>query len=195
MKMINHGTWSSYVPNPIPQGLMPNTLFAKSDTTAQDWYDALYNKTSPLLAAGSVAITAMKDDSGVWRTMAATKDATALFPARQLLLEVTGFTGTDPQLYFGGKQYVEASNSIEVIPLPSTAVISVTPRQARLALLAAGLLDQASAAVAAAGGATLITWEYATEFLRNDPLIISIGASLNLTPAQIDALFAQAATL
>lgn len=72
---------------------------------------------------------------------------------------------------------------------------SVTPRQARLALLGAGLLDQVTAAVNAAGGAALITWDYATEFDRNDPLILAIGASLNMTSAQIDALFAKAATL
>jgi hypothetical protein len=194
VNIINHGTWSSYVPNTTPQGLLPNTLFAKSDTTGRDWYDALYSDT-PLLAAGSVAINAMKDDSGIWRIMVATKDATALFPAKQMLLEVTDYTGTDPQADFGGMQYVEASNSIIASPPRPTPVASVTPRQARLALLAAGLLDQATAAVTAAGGATLITWEYATEFLRSDPLIISIGSSLNLTSAQIDALFAQAATL
>lgn len=81
----------------------------------------------------------------------------------------------------------------EVIPLPP--ITSVTPRQARLALLVAGLLDQVDAAVTTAGGATKITWDYATEINRNDPLITSIGAALGLTSAQIDALFAHAATL
>lgn len=71
----------------------------------------------------------------------------------------------------------------------------VTPRQARLALLGAGLLDQVEAAVTAAGGATQITWEYATQILRDDPLILQIGASLGLTQAQIDALFITAAGL
>ena len=74
-------------------------------------------------------------------------------------------------------------------------VASVTPRQARLALLGAGALDQVEAAVKAAGGATLITWEYASAFERHDPLITAIGSQLNMSEAQIDALFAQAATL
>lgn len=74
-------------------------------------------------------------------------------------------------------------------------VTTVTPRQARLALLAAGLLDQVEAAVASAGGATKITWDYAAVINRDDPLITTLGASLNLTSAQIDALFTQAATL
>jgi hypothetical protein len=71
----------------------------------------------------------------------------------------------------------------------------VTPRQARLALNAAGLLDAVNAAVNAAGGATLITWEYATQIERNDPLISQIGSSLGLTDAQIDDLFIEAIKL
>ena len=72
---------------------------------------------------------------------------------------------------------------------------SVTPRQARLALLEAGFLDQVEAAVETIGGATKITWEYATVFLRDDPMIATLGALLNLTSAQIDALFIRAAQL
>ncbi|MCK1275483.1 hypothetical protein IVB46_09605 [Bradyrhizobium sp. 61] len=85
------------------------------------------------------------------------------------------------------RAWMEAGNA----PVPK----SVTPRQARLALLAVGLLDQVESSVKAAGGATQITWEYASTFERGDPLITSIGASLNLTPAQIDALFTQASKL
>jgi hypothetical protein len=73
--------------------------------------------------------------------------------------------------------------------------MTVTPRQARLALLGAGLLDDVETAVNAAGGATKITWDYATEVNRTDPLIIAIGASLSLTSLQIDDLFRQASTL
>lgn len=69
---------------------------------------------------------------------------------------------------------------------------TVTPRQARIALLSAGLLDKAQAAVDAAGGATKITWEYATEFSRVEPLIDAIGQQLGLSDEQIDALFVYA---
>jgi hypothetical protein len=48
---------------------------------------------------------------------------------------------------------------------------------------------------AAPDSATKITWEYATEFLRTDPLIASIGAVLGLTDEQIDDLFTTAAAL
>lgn len=73
------------------------------------------------------------------------------------------------------------------------AVVSM--RQARLALLTAGLLDQVDAAVAAADKATQITWEFATEVHRASPFIAAIGAGLGLTDAAIDKLFAAAAIL
>jgi hypothetical protein len=69
---------------------------------------------------------------------------------------------------------------------------TVSPRQARLALFAAGMLDQAQAAVDAAGGATKITWEYATEIRRSEPLIDTLGQQLGLSDEQIDALFVYA---
>jgi hypothetical protein len=79
---------------------------------------------------------------------------------------------------------------------PDTVVLApVTPRQARLALLQAGLLDSVQAAVAAAGGATKITWDYATLFERRDPMILAIGQALGLTSTQIDDLFATAISL
>lgn len=73
--------------------------------------------------------------------------------------------------------------------------LSVTPRQARLALLGAGLLNQVETAVTNAGGAAKITWDYATQIRRTDPLVTTLGATLGLSDAQIDALFEQAAAL
>jgi hypothetical protein len=80
-------------------------------------------------------------------------------------------------------------------PPPPPPITSVTPRQARLALNAAGLLAQVNAAVAVADQATQITWEFATQIDRNDPLIATLATGLNLSSVQVDALFAQAATL
>lgn len=80
-------------------------------------------------------------------------------------------------------------------PVQVTDKVSVTPRQARLALLQAGLLTQVENAVAQSGGETEITWEYAIEVNRDDPSISSIGQSLNLTEQQIDDLFNTARTL
>lgn len=77
--------------------------------------------------------------------------------------------------------------------LPDQVPASVSARQARLALLAAGLLAEVQAAVAVAGGALAIEWEYATEIERASPMVSNIGAALGLTEAQIDVLFIDAA--
>ena len=90
------------------------------------------------------------------------------------------------------------TESIEVMDVPPPPaplpppIPTVTMRQARLALLGAGLLDQIDAAVAAAGAAAKIEWEYAQEVRRDSPLIAQLAAGLNLDAATIDQLFEQA---
>jgi hypothetical protein len=71
----------------------------------------------------------------------------------------------------------------------------VSMRQARLALLQANLLDTVTAAIGQGGEADQITWEYATEVRREDALVQNLSQALNLTSAQLDDLFALAATL
>ena len=72
---------------------------------------------------------------------------------------------------------------------------SVSMRQARLALLGAGLLDTVETAIAGAGPAAVIEWEYAQEVQRSSGLVPAMATALGLTDAQIDALFVTAATL
>lgn len=84
--------------------------------------------------------------------------------------------------------------------LIATVPQSVTPRQAKLALLGVGLLDSVDEALSAIPDPTTkraaqIEWEYATEFRRNAPLIATMGAALNLTDEQIDALFIAASAI
>ena len=84
-------------------------------------------------------------------------------------------------------------------PQPQTPQ-SVTMRQARLALLGIGLLDDVDAAIAAIPDpvqrkAAGIEWEYAQTVDRNSPFTQQMAAGLNLTAEQLDALFTQAAGL
>lgn len=76
---------------------------------------------------------------------------------------------------------------------------AVTMRQARLALLGANLLTTVSAAVAAwpgaQGDAARIEWEFSSEVLRRQPLVVALGAQLSLSELQMDNLFTLAATL
>jgi hypothetical protein len=79
---------------------------------------------------------------------------------------------------------------------PPPGVPRQVPRwQARRALLNAGLLDAVEAAVAAADRHVQITWEDAPNIVRDSPFIAAIAPSLELTDAQIDALFVAAAEI
>jgi hypothetical protein len=71
----------------------------------------------------------------------------------------------------------------------------VTRRQARLALLNAGLLNAVEAAIANAPPAVRITYEDATEWWRDDPLIAEVARSLGLSESRVDELFRAAADL
>lgn len=102
------------------------------------------------------------------------------------------FSATGRSIAFDGTKIIV---TVEYETTPSIVPGLITPRQARLALLGAGLLDDVEAAVDAAGGATKITWEYATEINRHDVLIAALGGVLGLTAGQIDNLFRTASDL
>ena len=71
----------------------------------------------------------------------------------------------------------------------------VTMRQARLALLGAGLLDDVEVVIAAAGRAAQLEWEYAAVVDRSNPAVAAVQQQQGMTDAQIDDLFREAAKL
>ena len=71
----------------------------------------------------------------------------------------------------------------------------VTMRQARLALLSAGLLDDVEMVIAAAGREAQLEWEYASVVERSNPAVAIVQQQHALTDAQIDDLFREAAKL
>lgn len=75
----------------------------------------------------------------------------------------------------------------------------VTMRQARLALLGAGLLPGVTTAINALPSpqkeAAQIEWEYAAVVQRSSGLVPAMGAALGMTETQLDDLFLLAATL
>lgn len=85
----------------------------------------------------------------------------------------------------------EAAAAALAIPVPQ----SVSMRQARLALLAANLLDDIEALLATMPRAAQIEWEYATDVRRDSPLIAVVKSEKGMTDAQIDALFVAAGWL
>jgi hypothetical protein len=80
-------------------------------------------------------------------------------------------------------------------PIPQ----SVSMRQARLALLSYGLLDDVQAVIITMNepqrSQTQIEWEYAQTVERDNALVAALGPALGLDDAAIDSLFTLAATL
>jgi hypothetical protein len=89
----------------------------------------------------------------------------------------------------------EATLGFSTHPVPQ----EVSMRQARLALLGAGLLSTVRQFLEALPGdegeAARIEWEYAGSVTRSSALINSIGGQLGLTETQIDDLFRTAAAM
>lgn len=87
----------------------------------------------------------------------------------------------------------------EYVPAVVAVPEVVTMRQARLALLGAGLLAQVNTAVAnmpgAEGDAARIEWEYAQEVRRDSPLVAALSAAFGWTSAKLDDIFTEGAKL
>lgn len=77
--------------------------------------------------------------------------------------------------------------------------IEVTMRQARLALLGIGVLDQVASAIEALGGVeretARIEWNHSSVVHRDSPLVAIMGAALGLDDEQLNQLFITAAAL
>jgi hypothetical protein len=80
-------------------------------------------------------------------------------------------------------------------PAPPLVPESVTPLQARRALRKAGLLSTVNDFIATQPDEVQEAWEYCISVYRNDPLITSLQAELNLTDEQLDDLFRSAAEI
>ena len=83
--------------------------------------------------------------------------------------------------------------------VPAPVPFSVTKRQGRLALLAAGKLSAVTDAIAALPSPqkdeAQIEWDDATSYERASPFVAMLAEKIGLDDAALDALFTQAATL
>lgn len=76
-----------------------------------------------------------------------------------------------------------------------TFVPQITPRQCRIWLSRNGLLSDVENAIKAVGGETLIEWEYAVTVDRDNILIGSLAAQLNMTDDDIHRMFYEASKI
>lgn len=75
--------------------------------------------------------------------------------------------------------------------LESSKVKVITPRQARLALLGVGLLDEVETLLAG-NKAMQIWWEYSLDIQRNHEMIIAMGTQLGMSESDMDNFFIEA---
>ena len=78
--------------------------------------------------------------------------------------------------------------------VPTIIPKTITPRQARLALLGAGLLDDIEVLLTT-DKAMQIWWEYSLEVDRDNAHIVTAGTALGLTELQLDEMFIAASKL
>ena len=117
MTSIDHGMWQIYTPTTRSADIPSGALFAQRTSDGVDWYD--YLKAGNNFTAGTVKFTALWQDlySG-YVSKVATYDETLLFPAGQMLREITDYAGSDPQTDFGQKLYDPATDTFSDITYP-----------------------------------------------------------------------------
>ena len=112
-------------------------------------------------------------------------------------------TADEPALYAMALQHGLSAPFEPVPPTPTAeealeawrATAEVSRFQALAALYADGKLDDAEAAVAAAGGLTVIAWQNAQVFKRSSPMLATLAPALGFDDEALDGLFLAAALI
>ncbi|WP_245437573.1 hypothetical protein [Neorhizobium tomejilense] len=78
---------------------------------------------------------------------------------------------------------------------PEFPPASVTARQFKLQLVAAGLIDSVDAWIFTQDRATQVAYEYSGSFVRNEPMMQAGFAAMGFSPEQIDDFFLAASKL
>lgn len=131
-------------------------------------------------------------DSGVVNVIEAAADFAAAYATQQGGQAVQSDTAAPGDAYAGG----EFTRPAAVAPVPQ----QVTRRQAKQALLLAGLLSNVQPAIDAIPDATQralaqLEWDESLNFERHRPILIALAGALGLDSDDLDALFRTAAGL
>lgn len=102
------------------------------------------------------------------------------------LRETSGMTVPSEAALLAAKAAILAKRSVPA---------EVTSAQFRIALERAGITQAQVVAAIGLDGEGQTLWEYTPNLHRDHPMVISIGAAMGKTEAEIDAIFIEAATL
>lgn len=91
--------------------------------------------------------------------------------------------------------FATLDEALNGIPKAVTAGMTITPMQAKLALLGAGLLDTVETMIAQSDRATQVSWAEASSFNRSSVLLNNMALALGLSSAQLDDLFITASKI
>jgi hypothetical protein len=86
--------------------------------------------------------------------------------------------------------WLEEGNTPEPADIPPVIIPTLTMRQARLALLDDGLLDEVEAAITTPSDR--IWWDYSTTVERSHPLVNAVLTALGKTETEMDDMFIEA---
>lgn len=129
MNIIEHGNWLPYKPTEPPKNAPVNALFAKRESDGVDWYE--YVNDGKKFGADTVKLAAVyRDYAQGYVVGPAVYDATLIFPPDHVVLEITDYTGSDPQKDFGNMVIDPATGALSLIPMPAKQ-----PRQKELEVL------------------------------------------------------------
>ena len=145
----------------------------------------------PYFATENAVTTADKSADQAWIEISEEEylsGVEALSSGREIIVD-GGFATRDkqpsPDYEWRNGEWVYVPPPVEAQPEP---VVVVSPYQARVAFLNAGLLDTIETAINTKGGALKIKWEYATEFRSDDVDLLELATELGIAD-QIPALF------
>ena len=133
MNTIDHGTWTRYTPDPPPEGVPVNTMFARRDSDGMDWY--VYAHAGDSFGAGNVVIAAYwVDGQNSYVVGPATQNPTAIFPQNCIVHEITDYAGSDPAADLSDKCFDPATGTVsDLAPPPAQIRVADDPVMQALA--------------------------------------------------------------
>lgn len=91
----------------------------------------------------------------------------------------------------GQGNFVAEEDDGKDVPVPRT----ITPLQARIALVTRGKLDELEAWIAGQGQVAQIAWGYAINIERTSPIVAGAMQALGMTSEEMDDLFRSASEI